>query len=104
MWVMVMFDLPVVSAEDRKQSTDFRNRLLDLGFEMVQFSVYARRAGSMSRSGGYIHEIEEAIPDHCEEDEAKKNSRWKRIMLYSVIGWMHASSPISFGEARPRAA
>lgn len=63
MWVMVMFDLPVVSAEDRKQSTDFRNRLLDLGFEMVQFSVYARRAGSMSRSGGYIHEIEEALPE-----------------------------------------
>jgi len=63
MWVMVMFDLPVVSADDRKQATEFRNRLLNLGFEMVQFSVYARRAESMSRSGGYVHEIEEALPE-----------------------------------------
>lgn len=63
MWVMVLFDLPVVSAEDRKQATDFRNRLLDLGFEMVQFSVYARRADSTSRSEGYILEIESALPE-----------------------------------------
>ena len=63
MWVMVMFDLPVVSPEDRKQATDFRNRLLDLGFEMVQFSVYARRADSLSRSGGYLAEIQDALPE-----------------------------------------
>lgn len=60
---MVMFDLPVVSAEDRRQATDFRNRLLDLGFEMVQFSVYARRAESTGRAGGYFFEIEEALPE-----------------------------------------
>jgi CRISPR-associated protein Cas2 len=63
MWVMVMFDLPVVSADDRKQATEFRNRLLDLGFEMVQFSVYARRADSTSRSGCYLQEIEAALPE-----------------------------------------
>lgn len=63
MWVMVMFDLPVVSSEDRKQAATFRNRLLDLGFEMVQFSVYARRADSLSRSGCYLAEIQEALPE-----------------------------------------
>ncbi len=42
MWLMVMFDLPVTEKEQRKEATYFRNRLLDLGFEMIQFSVYMR--------------------------------------------------------------
>ena len=58
-----MFDLPVVSKEERKQASEFRNQLLDLGFEMVQFSVYARRASSASRSAGYMQEIESALPE-----------------------------------------
>lgn len=42
MWMAVMFDLPVVTREERKAATDFRLRLLDHGFEMAQFSVYMR--------------------------------------------------------------
>jgi len=40
MWLLVMFDLPVTQKEERKEAADFRNYLLDLGFEMAQFSVY----------------------------------------------------------------
>ena len=39
MWVWVLFDLPVLTSAERKRATRFRNDLLDLGFEMVQFSV-----------------------------------------------------------------
>ncbi len=42
MWIMVLFDLPVVTANERRKATQFRNFLLDNGFEMVQFSVYMR--------------------------------------------------------------
>ena len=42
MWMLVLFDLPVMEKEERKEATEFRNYLLDLGFQMVQFSVYAR--------------------------------------------------------------
>lgn len=42
MWMFVLFDLPVVEKEDRKAATDFRNYLLDDGFQMVQFSTYVR--------------------------------------------------------------
>ncbi len=42
MWIIVMFDLPVLTREERKAATDFRLHLLDLGFEMAQFSVYMR--------------------------------------------------------------
>lgn len=34
MWIVVMFDLPVIEREERKAATAFRNDLLDMGFEM----------------------------------------------------------------------
>ena len=33
MWVVVMFDLPVVAKAERKAATEFRNGLLDAGFD-----------------------------------------------------------------------
>lgn len=42
MWTMVLFDLPVVTPEDRRQATKFRTFLLDEGFYMSQYSVYFR--------------------------------------------------------------
>jgi len=42
MWVIVMFDLPVVEKSDRRAATKFRDYLLDEGFAMGQFSIYYR--------------------------------------------------------------
>lgn len=42
MWLIVLFDLPVGSAKERRHATRFRNMLLDEGFMMKQFSVYQR--------------------------------------------------------------
>jgi len=53
MWLFAMFDLPVMTKEDRKRYTDFRNVLLKLGFNMLQFSVYARYCAS--EEGSEIH-------------------------------------------------
>ena len=49
MWMFVMFDLPVVTKSDRTLATRFRLNLMDLGFEMVQFSVYARHCSSAEK-------------------------------------------------------
>lgn len=42
MWILVMFDLPTDTKPQRKAAGDFRNFLLDEGFERSQFSIYAR--------------------------------------------------------------
>ena len=42
MWLMIFFDLPVVEPQQRKQATQFRNFLLNDGYIMLQYSVYAR--------------------------------------------------------------
>ena len=63
MWVIVMFDLPVVERGERKAATAFRNALLDLGFEMAQFSVYMRFCASQGQIDTYCRKVEEALPE-----------------------------------------
>ena len=42
MRIVVMFDLPVITENERKVATKFRKYLLDDGFIMMQYSVYSR--------------------------------------------------------------
>ena len=42
MWMVLMFDLPVMTKPQRKAATKFLQWLLDEGWEMSQFSVYLR--------------------------------------------------------------
>ena len=63
MWTMVMFDLPVTEEEERKAATCFRNTLLDLGFEMAQFSVYLRFCGGKEQAQTYTKRVEAALPE-----------------------------------------
>ena len=63
MWIAVMFDLPVTSREERKAATDFRKSLLDMGFEMTQFSVYMRFCTSQAQMDTYCKRVEAALPE-----------------------------------------
>jgi CRISPR-associated protein Cas2 len=63
MWAIVMFDLPVVEKTERKAATDFRNTLLDMGFEMSQFSVYMRFCAGQAQLDTYCKRVEAALPE-----------------------------------------
>jgi len=41
-WILAAFDLPVIEAKQRKLAARFRKQLLDDGFVMIQYSIYAR--------------------------------------------------------------
>ncbi len=62
MWMVVMFDLPVMLKAERKAATAFRNALLDIGFEMSQFSVYMRMCTSSTQIETYCKLVETALP------------------------------------------
>jgi CRISPR-associated protein Cas2 len=62
MWLMVMFDLPVDTAEDRKAATNFRNRLLDFAFERCQYSVYVRFCEGREQADTWVNRIRAALP------------------------------------------
>jgi CRISPR-associated protein Cas2 len=61
-WMLVAFDLPVSEKPQRKAATDFRNFLLDDGFQMLQFSVYARPMVSFARMETHLRHLKENLP------------------------------------------
>tara|TARA_A100000164_G_C21634591_1_gene642869 strand:+ start:425 stop:730 length:306 start_codon:yes stop_codon:yes gene_type:complete len=62
MWVMVMFDLPVMNLSERKAASLFRNDLLDMGFQMTQLSVYVRFCGGKSHAETFCKKVESILP------------------------------------------
>jgi CRISPR-associated protein Cas2 len=62
MWLVVLFDLPVGTKKERKAATAFRHKLLDLGFEMTQYSVYLRFCAGKEQAESYERRIEQAMP------------------------------------------
>lgn len=64
MWLFVMFDLPVGSKKQRREATKFRQFLLDLGFEMSQFSVYLRYCASLEQAESLCRRVQEKLPEY----------------------------------------
>jgi CRISPR-associated protein Cas2 len=62
MWMLVLFDLPVISSEDRKAAVLFRKALLDKGFHMSQFSVYYKLISGKEALDGHIRDIQKQLP------------------------------------------
>lgn len=64
MRIMVFFDLPVTSKKERKIATDFRKFLIQDGYYMVQFSVYARVCNGYDAAEKHIKRLETSVPDN----------------------------------------
>ncbi len=66
MWVVVMFDLPVDTAEGRREYTRFRKMLIRDGFSRLQFSIYGRHCPSEENAHVHIGRVERHIPPEGE--------------------------------------
>lgn len=64
MWMIVMFDLPVGTAKERKKANKFRDFLLDEGFSMSQFSVYVKFCGTKEQTAPVIKRIVDNSPQN----------------------------------------
>lgn len=62
MWCLVMFDLPVKTKRQRHAATVFRNMLLDMGYGMVQYSVYVRYTPTQSGNRATVKMIKDNLP------------------------------------------
>ena len=63
MWVWALFDLPTLTKVERQKASHFRNDLLDMGFQMVQFSVYLRHAYSKEKADSIAAKIGSCVPE-----------------------------------------
>ena len=62
MWLFAMFDLPVATKKARKRYAQFRKLLIQQGFSMLQYSVYARYCASEDVSKAHRARIRAALP------------------------------------------
>jgi CRISPR-associated protein Cas2 len=62
MWMLVMFDLPVDTAENRKAANDFRFDLLDFGFERCQYSIYLRFVEGREQADTWTRRVQSVLP------------------------------------------
>jgi len=63
MWLMVMFDLPTETKQQRKRYAQFRKTLMSFGFNMFQFSVYLRHCPSSETADVQKRRIRSIVPD-----------------------------------------
>jgi len=66
MWTLALFDLPVVSTEDRRNYSHFRKALLAEGFLRLQFSVYARYCDSREKTQTTLRRVRVELPPQGE--------------------------------------
>lgn len=81
-WLIVAFDLPVKTQKQRKAATDFRNWLIDDGFQMVQFSVYARSCVTFARQETHIARVKVNLPpEGCVRAIFVTRAQWERSFV-----------------------
>lgn len=61
-WLIVTFDLPVGTKAQRKIAHDFREWLKDDGYQMLQWSVYARACVTYARQQTHIERVKSNLP------------------------------------------
>lgn len=64
MRLMVFFDLPVGTADQRRQATQFRNYLVKDGFYMLQFSVYGRVCNTIESAKMHEERLKLHLPSN----------------------------------------
>jgi len=62
MWLFVFFDLPTKTEKERKIYTRFRKGLMQDGFTMYQYSVYARHCASGENADVHTKRVETILP------------------------------------------
>lgn len=63
MRILVFFDLPVVSASERKAAAKFRKFLLKDGYHMMQWSVYSRICNGADSVSMHKARLNENLPE-----------------------------------------
>lgn len=66
MWILVAFDIPVLTKKQRKAATNFRKDLLGEGYIMLQYSVYIKPIPSIQHREPLIGRLRKALPEEAD--------------------------------------
>jgi len=62
LWIIVLFDLPMITKVERKRYALFRKRLMKDGFTMMQYSVYIRHCASNENAQVHVQRVKNNLP------------------------------------------
>lgn len=94
MWVMVLFDLPVLTKKNRKEAARFRKDLLQAGFDMFQFSIYVRHCLSRDQTERHIRKVESLLPPEGQVGIMTiTDKQFGQIKLYRCAAEVAANPP-----------
>ena len=88
MWLIVMFDLPVKTGQDRRNYTFFRTTLLKAGFSRLQYSIYARYFSCEDASDTKRRHLQGYLPPNGQ------------VRLLSITDRQFGKMQVFFGKAR----
>lgn len=63
LWVLVFFDLPTETKQERKVYAKFRKDILADGFTMFQFSIYVRHCSSRENANVHLARVKRLLPE-----------------------------------------
>lgn len=63
MWLVVFYDLPVLTREQRREASRFHRFLEDQGFDRLHYSVYLRFCGSAERIETFERRVRSHLPE-----------------------------------------
>ena len=94
MWVLSLFDLPVLTKQNKRHYIHFRKELLKDGFTMLQYSVYARHCASEENADVHEARVKSAIPP---EGEVRilmmTDKQFERMKIYRGPKYVPPESP-----------
>ena len=85
MRMILMFDMPVDTVEERKAYRKFRKFLIDEGFIMHQFSIYSKLLLNNSANNAMIERLKTHNPKKGEHYSL--NHYRKAVFSYDLLKW-----------------
>lgn len=81
--MLVCFDLPVTTPISKRRYARFRKGLLREGFQMLQYSVYARPCPSLDKMDTEVRRLVKMIPEVGEVRALLfTDAQWGRMLVY----------------------
>ena len=94
MWMIVLFDLPVIEKNERKEATKFRNFLLDNGFGMIQYSIYTKLFSGKDSCEKYYKMIKDNLPSEGKVDIITiTDKQYENIISYQAAEKISKKEP-----------
>ncbi len=63
LWILVFFDLPVVTKKEKRIAARFRKEIMGDGFAMFQFSIYVRHCASRENAEVHMKRVKSLLPE-----------------------------------------